>query len=34
MLMWNDLIEMLGCSKTSNEFAKLPGKIKEQPLFD
>lgn len=34
MLMWNDLIEMLGCSKTSNEFAKLPSKIKVQPLFD
>ncbi len=34
MLAWNDLIGMLGCSKTSNEFIYLPQKLNELPVFD
>lgn len=34
MLAWNDLIEILGCSKTSNEFVYLPQKLNELPVYD
>jgi len=34
MLVWNELIEMLGRSKASNEFIYLPQKLNELPAFE
>lgn len=34
MLAWNDLIDILGRSKTSHEFVYLPQKLNELPVFD
>lgn len=34
MLAWNDLIDILGHSKTSHEFVYLPKKLNELPVFD
>ena len=34
MLAWNNLVEMLGCSKASNEFIYLPQKLNELPVFE
>ncbi|MCL2892094.1 MULTISPECIES: hypothetical protein [Pectobacteriaceae] len=34
MLAWNNLVEMLGCSKANNEFIYLPQKLNELPVFE